>query len=549
MKTDRKFRSIFLKLAIIVLLSFNLIFSLPAFPGAEGWGSETVGGRGGKVYVVTTTAANGPGSFSAALTATGPRIITFRVSGVITSNGPVYGAYELKAPQSNFTIAGQTSPGGITLVGAYASFWYNYQNPMHDMVVRHLRFRSGNTPEHGLMMSQINNLVIDHCDFSGGTDETLDLCSSHDFTIQWSTICNSSTSGQTYGLIMAYPPTEKISVHHNLLAHHVTRFPLLHWDNAVPPDAALIDYRNNVCYNASVYSFYINAPAGPVHMNIAGNYFKSGPNTTENEFLTQVYLPGVTAYENDNVMMPKSGIANRTQVAQRVTKVTTPYAMPAVTMISADKAYQTVLDSAGAWPRDAMNTRTVAEVRAGTGQFGKQDDAKLTTGPAAPPDADLDGMPDCWEIAMGLNPNDSSDSHGDKDGDGYTNIEEYINDLALVMEGKTPQNFNLIGGCPADVENVPSPFALKASVSVAPTVYTGAGSIRIALSSPRGRAIAGKVRILDVNGRVMNELPAAAVLQWNGTGKNSRPLSAGLYIIQWQSGRDEIAQRKITITR
>jgi hypothetical protein len=143
---------------IIIGLSFTFCWTLPAFPGAEGWGSTTTGGRGGKVYVVTTTASSGAGSFAAALTASGVRTIVFRVSGTISVGSNI----ELRGPQSKFTIAGQTSPGGITLRGAGESFWFNYNNPMTDMIIRFLRFRQGDSGNHGLMMAGISNVVFDH---------------------------------------------------------------------------------------------------------------------------------------------------------------------------------------------------------------------------------------------------------------------------------------------------------------------------------------------------------------------------------------------------
>ena len=113
---------------------------------------------------------------------------------------------------------------------------------------------------------------------------------------------------------------------------------------------------------------------------------------------------------------------------------------PEITTQSAGEAYDLVLDRVGAWPRDAMNIRTVNEVRTNTGQLQKDDDPLIITGPAAPTDSDLDGMPDEWENRMGLNPTDNTDATGDHDGDGYTNVEEYTNDLALIMLGESPQN-------------------------------------------------------------------------------------------------------------
>lgn len=518
-----------LALLFIILISTPLMLAaLPAFPGAEGFGAQTVGGRGGKVYIVTNTNSSGAGSFSSALMAAEPRIIVFRVSGVITSNGPVYGAWEVRGPQSNFTIAGQTSPGGITLVGGYESFWYNYANPMHDMIIRFVRFRSGNVANHGLMMAEVNNLMIDHCDFSGGTDECLDLCHAYDVTVEWSTICNSSTSGQTYGLLMAYPPTYNISLSHLLMSNHKNRGPHMHWGsdaNAVPPNNGLTDYRNNICYNFGDLSFNTYVSTQKANMNIVGNYFKEGPNSAK--FLGQVQLGGVTAYETDNVMMPKGGSANRSQMAGCVSaKTATPFTTAAVTTHTADNAYQVVLDSVGAWPRDAMNVRSVSEVRNGTGQFGKQDDAKITTGPAAPPDADNDGMPDCWESANGLNPNDAADNIKDKFGNGYNNIEEYINDVALIQMGRTP----IHTPCQSVVETYDKTGNLS-WLSISPNPCAGTGTIALSIPFLKDKNN-NNIQMLDGQGRVISNLKASKMSRVN-LGNEGKRLTPGIYFIRW----------------
>ena len=114
------------------------LWAIPSFPGAEGWGAAATGGRGGKVYIVTNTNASGAGSFSQALMAAEPRIIVFRVSGVINSAGPEYGSYLLRAAQNNLTIAGQTSPGGVTLRGTGESYWFSYQGAVQNFIFRFL---------------------------------------------------------------------------------------------------------------------------------------------------------------------------------------------------------------------------------------------------------------------------------------------------------------------------------------------------------------------------------------------------------------------------
>ncbi|MEZ4223262.1 MAG: hypothetical protein R3B13_20120 [Polyangiaceae bacterium] len=401
-----------------------------AFPGAEGYGTDTPGGRGGKVYVVTTLDWSGPGSFSEALFATGPRIIVFRVSGVIDVPG---NAAPLDESHSYVTVAGQTSPGGITFRGGGAAL-NSYHSNFHDGVFRFLRFR-GNNAYDNISINEAHHFVFDHCDFSGAEDETFDVTFSHDFTVQWSTVTNSESDGQNYGQLVAYLPTANISMHHNFSAHHVNRCgPHMHWGSEAPSGPVRIDYRNNVIYNCTFEKgLDISTPSqGSLEFNLVGNYAKAGPGTPKTAALIGI---GSTAavYDHDNVYDPGHDIFT---IWSDPKPASAAFAMPEVTTDSAQDAYDRVLDLAGAWPRDAMNVRTVDEARKGTGQLGKIDDPLITSGPEPPPDADLDGMPDDWEKDHGLDPNDAADAALDADSDGYTNIEHYLHELALTRLAK-----------------------------------------------------------------------------------------------------------------
>jgi pectate lyase len=403
-----------------------------AFPGAEGFGSETPGGRGGKVYVVTTLDWEGAGSFSEALYAREPRIIVFRVSGVIDvpDNAP-----GLEPEHSFVTVAGQTSPGGVTFHGGGAAL-NSYHTDFHDAVFRFLRFR-GNVSYDNVALNEAHHFIFDHCDFSGGEDETFDVTFGHDFTVQWSTITNSGPNGQTYGQLMAYAPTSRISMHHNLSAHHVNRCgPHMHWgDTGTPAEGALIDYRNNVIYDCAFEKGLDVADpiSGSIQLNLVGNYAKAGPNTPATAALIGIGS-AASVYESDNVYEPGHDIFT---IWSEPTQAGQAFDFPAVTTQPASTARDSVLDLAGAWPRDAMNQRTVGEVRSGTGVIGKVDDALITSGPEAPADADLDGMPDVWETDHGLAPDDPTDAAAAREPGGYTNIEEYVNQLADSLVGKS----------------------------------------------------------------------------------------------------------------
>ncbi|MDQ3000589.1 MAG: hypothetical protein M3Y08_04935 [Fibrobacterota bacterium] len=524
-------------LYIAVLWALGQALALPSFPGAQGWGGETKGGRGGKVYVVTTLASSGPGSFREAFFATGPRTIVFRVSGVIDMQPTGGGQIEyLQEKNSDVTIAGQTSPGGITLVskGKGSSIVFSYHSKFHDGIFRFLRVRGKEHNEDSWTMNGANDFIFDHMDFSGGSDETLDITASRDYTVQWSTITNSS-AGQTYGFLMAYLPTCHISIHHNVLAHHVERYPAMHWELGSPPDSGKIDFRNNICYNAEKYYLFVHedAPVASLKMNVVGNYYKAGPQTIDIAwFPKMVYLnTKVTAFATDNIMSTKEGVENLTAVPLRIPNpVTSAHTMPAVTTFSAKDAYVKVLDKAGAFPRDVMMTRTIEEIRKGTGQYRKDDDALITTGPQPLTDTDMDGMPDKWETGMSLDPGKSADNILDQDGDGYTNIEEYINDEALALIGEPILNPKGVDGLlrPAAVRVVGGKGAksLQARQDLA-----GGGGILIGL--PAADHYEGTIEISDLQGRILASLPAARSVAWKAA-PSVKGHTPGMVMVRWK---------------
>jgi len=401
--------------------------AIPAFPGAQGFGTDTRGGRGGRVHVVTTLDWSGAGSFSEALFARGPRIIVFEVSGVIEvpTRTPL-----LTREHAHVTVAGQSSPGGITLRGGGTAL-RSYRSDFHDGVFRFLRFRAHDAADN-VSFNTSHHVVFDHCDFSGGTDEALDITFSRDFTVQWSTIANSGPGGQRYGALFAYAPSTRISFHHNLSAHHAGRCaPHLHWSGGPVQGGAQYDLRNNVLYNCghSRLMHLHTKGAGTVYLDMVGNYAKAGPATPKgaSTFFTNL-ASNVSLYAHDNVYEPDLPVFSPRWHAPVESPMS--HGFPAVTTTTAEDAYREVLARAGAWPRDAMNRRTVAEIRTATGRLGKTDDPLIATGRAPPPDADRDGMPDGWERRAGLDPSDPGDATGDRDGDGYSNVEEYLNQLA-----------------------------------------------------------------------------------------------------------------------
>ncbi len=430
------------------LLNIEPLHALQAFPGAEGFGTQTTGGRGGPVLVVTNRNSSGPGSFREAMLTTGPRIIVFQVSGVIDLGGGTDPTIELTEAHSNVTVLGQSSPGGITFINGSIG---NYQTNLHDVILRFIRIRSqaGDT----IGFNPIYNLVIDHSDFSGGSDETFDIDASHDFTVQWSTILNSKSgsNSQNYGTLLAYGPTNNISFHHNFSAHHINRCGAqFHWLNSgsLPSDGVKLELSNNVFYNCGFQQIFRadDTPAVGTNFNLIGNYAKSGPNTLADSMMFG--LDG-TIYMSDNVYPGQSimsPFSSPTYLAQR-------HPFPAVTTTSALQAYDDVFTWSGSWPRDTMTTRTMDETLAGTGTLGKLDDPLNTnTGPAPLPDSDVDGIPDDWESSHGLDPNNSQDSR-QIDSSGYAYIEVYLNEVAEQITGQTaPQTDTTPPASPSGLE-------------------------------------------------------------------------------------------------
>jgi pectate lyase len=411
---------------------------LPAFPGAEGFGATTPGGRGGRVIKVTNLNPSGPGSLQAACQAEGPRIAVFEVSGVIKG--------DIVITQPHLTIAGQTAPGGgITIEGMLRA---NYADPpsVHDVVVRFLRVRAspgGGAQGDAIQFSTIKNAVIDHVSCSWAEDETIDLyANASDVTVQWCTIEESSTAGHpegrhNYGIITGRK-SGRITLHHNLFAHHARRNPAI--------GSGPAEFRNNVVYNfRDGWSHEGNF--GRAGFNIIGNYYKGGP--SDPDIFPFCFREGVPYYLRDNYIVGVGMVQDPWAEADKLyglryyqdkgTKQKEEEPMPPVVTHTPQEAYRMVLARAGCLPRDAVTKRIIQETRTGTGAWGRRAASDLMEGLAPgtpPPDSDHDGMPDGWEASHGLDP--ECDDSAKTMASGYTAIEEYVNELAeqLIAAGK-----------------------------------------------------------------------------------------------------------------
>lgn len=432
-------------LGALLLMSAGAATPLPAFPGAEGAGATALGGRGGKVLTVTTLADSGPGSFRAAVEAKGPRIIVFAVSGTIQLTKP------LTVREGRVTIAGQSAPGdGITL----------RDHPLvvqaDDVVIRFIRSRLGDeskTESDAIWIRAGRRIILDHVSASWSVDETLSVSGNYaepgegwyDVTVQWSIIADSLTrslhakGAHGYGSLVRGGRGARASFHHNLWANHSARMPRPgnYAPAASDPEGAFFDFRCNLFYNWGGGRSGYNADKDSLsRYNFVGNAYVRGPQSTK-AIAFDEGNPVAKSFFADNMMDgvvpadPWSLVNGITDPAQ---KLTAPVEMPRVGCAGAASVETAVLARAGASrSRDSVDAAVVAGVRART---GKQIDSQRDVGgwPAlrsgtAPRDSDGDGMPDAWERQNGLDPK-RDDSSGDRDGNGYSNVEDYLNALA-----------------------------------------------------------------------------------------------------------------------
>lgn len=412
-----------------------------AFPGAEGFGRFTSGGRGGSVIAVTNLNDGGPGSLRAAIDDSNARTIVFRVSGTIALQAP------LVIKHGNLTIAGQTAPGdGICLRD------YPLIIEADNVIIRYLRVRLGDVhklAEDALSAIFHKNMVIDHCSFSWGTDEVLTVRDNENSTVQWCLISESLNDSfhpkGTHGYAGIWGG-QGASFHHNLIAHHTSRTPRMNGSRySHEPEKELVDFRNNVIYNWGFNSIY--GGEGGAY-NLAANYFKYGPATKPKSRIAEPWDDKGRWYIADNFVFGFPEITEDNWAGgvqgdfwQQV-RVDKPHSFAPVETCTAENAFELVLANAGATlpKRDIVDVRIVREVRDGVVTYGNGTgiiDSQSEVGgwptlhsAPAPIDGDHDGMPDEWEAVHGLDSEDPTDRNGDFENTGYTNLEKYLNDLS-----------------------------------------------------------------------------------------------------------------------
>lgn len=470
-RTQRRTHSAQLKTWVAVLagllsLSEASAKDIPAFPGAEGHGRYTIGGRGGRVIKVTNVNDSGEGSLRAAIEAEGPRTVVFEVSGTIALES------RLVIRNGHLTIAGQTAPGdGICLKNHEV-----FLDACEEVIIRYMRFRMGDEAQQqadAIGGQKNRNVIVDHCSMSWSTDECASFYANANFTMQWCLIGESlrhsvhKSGKHGYGGVWG---GKHASFHHNLLAHHDSRNPRLGEYASAYALSDRVDIRNNVIYNWQGNSGY---GGEGMNVNMVNNYYKPGPATNRNQDrivaiwnrietwdpLYNVWgkfhidgnvVKGSESATTDNWTHGVQFDSKWSHIAdaeRQSLRLENPLETGVVTTHAAEEAYQKVLQLVGAsLKRDSVDQRIIHDVSTGTATctdggngstHGFIDTQKAVGGwpelksLPAPTDTDDDGMPDAWETANGLDPKDSKDGNADANNDGYTHIEDYLNSLAL----------------------------------------------------------------------------------------------------------------------
>lgn len=423
-----------------------------AFPGAVGFGAAALGGRGGRVLYVDNLDDSGPGSLREAIDAEGPRTIVFSVSGTIELQSSLH----IREPY--VTIAGQSAPGGgIALRTADSVTTPAIFSSADHVVLQHLRVRPGASTELSVSVDAITItdgrfVALANMSFSWATDEVVNLWyEASDVTVQDSIVSEAlydSTHGEgthSKGFI-AGPDNARLSLVRNLFASNDDRSPLMQC-------AHPYELVNNLVYNGYQVGTSLSIHAGTA-ANVIGNVYLPGPDYRPARYQLVAgaagggELPEAVIYVRDN-LSPRSspdddwaamgwigihgGDYNGSPLPESV-RALTPFEMsdaPATPIAAVDLAEHLLPTVGASLPmRDAVDARIVEDVRNGTGGIIDSVDEvggwpTLASG-TAPADADRDGMPDAWETARGLDPEDATDAIGDRDGDGYTNLEEHL---------------------------------------------------------------------------------------------------------------------------
>ena len=433
----QKYVSPVISIVVFLSASFTQAQQL-AFPGAEGWGRFALGGRGGQALFVTNLIDNGPGSLRSAVEAEGPRIVVFKISGTIELQS------ELRIVHPRITIAGQTAPGdGICMRK------YPLTISADNTVVRFIRVRLGDEAGRkvdGIGVRDAKNVIIDHCSVSWTLDEAVNTYhGTKNITVQWCLISESlhdSHIREGHGFAASLGGINT-SYHHNLLANNAGRNPSIAGEKRDP--TINLDFRNNGVFNWE----HRKLDGRPESINVVNNYYKAGPASREDRTIVKIQCLEDGSFGRWHVQGNILENHARSRTRNGLVRIDAPNMSPDSAMISepvdyapvstqtAEAAFENVLLYAGAIrpKRDSHDERIVREVRSGRTTFGNGIIASQTDVGGWPElsstqpqqDIDTDGMPDEWERRFSPKGDLSLQSSSDLDSDGYTNVEEYLN--------------------------------------------------------------------------------------------------------------------------
>ena len=533
-------------LVLLLLLPLTAFAQVKAFPTAEGFGAQAVGGRGGTVYKVTNLNNSGTGSLRACMEATGPRTCIFTVGGTINLTS----AITVQEAQSYLTVAGQTAPGGGINIGPYPISIFG---AAHDIIIRHVRHTQGYAsppPDvnndcgsfvvFGNAGINVYNIILDHVSVRWECDDSVQASGVVNATYQWMLIAegydkDKDPFGESKGIIgggsiQQSSDNANLSVHHSIIMHSVSRNP-----GYAPTN--LLDWRNNLVYNwyACVSNLALGGTDEQIfqstfksHANFVGNVYIGGPdsNTTdcllgelwrsvgENKVYVQNnYTPwcgGSACAANEWALGWGDATTGDKPPSEAFFRSSNPFTAPAITMTPTNQVETLLTAQAGATKpsRDSLDTRLISELQSRTGSRGREGAPypSLASG-TAPTDTDGDGIPDSWESSHGLNPNNGMDGAATA-ANGYTNLENYLNELA--GDGSPPapptDNANPIFMAPTGNDSVScqaaesslTPKATWASACTCMTVpgktlYIRAGTYTVSLDTATCPITAGTV--------------------------------------------------------
>jgi pectate lyase len=556
--------------------------AVPSFPGAEGGGALSVGGRGGRIIEVTNLNDEGSGSFRAAITESGPRIIVFRVAGVINLLSPI------KVHNPYVTIAGQTAPGGgITLSGKQMSNGSQIAVYTHDIIIRYLTFRlglgSGHSPGPGgsccvVLYAGSSSIVLDHLTISWWDNKGYVTYSNnpghpiYNTTMQWSLMYESHADHPVGPLTDdgsgEAPNDVNQDFHHNLFTNIGHRLPMINTKS--------VRWVNNIVYN---YDYFAGLVQGGATCDFIGNKYKPGPlnrgntyhefgfNSNQSTNSPEKNMPGPpSTYLSGNIgphqsdpngdqwvmtaidLADEGGGETQSPIPVDWQRSTPLPAQEFPIMASPVENLDNILlpevgnsrrlDENGNWvnKRDVVDKRIINEYQEGTtGDFFRVEDPDHTIPAivAGTPyqDTDHDGMPDAWETAHGLNPEDASDGNEDADGDGYTNVEEFLNG----PNGSTDINAIVTdNGVRSKLNIVPNPSLIGTEINF--SYVLPAGSVYLNIYTFSGHL----VRCYTVNSA------GTGSVCWDGKTATGRAVPPGMYLVKLVCKEVHLS-RKVTI--